>query len=52
MKDLYLGVPVRLGHQGVEKVIEIQLDPKEKEDLSKSAGAVKELMNKVEEFLA
>ena len=30
-KDIYLGVPVILGNNGVEKVIELELDPDDKE---------------------
>lgn len=51
MKNVYLGVPVRLGAKGVEKVIEIKLNADEKDQLSKSANTVKELMQKVDEFL-
>jgi malate dehydrogenase len=43
MKDVYLGVPVKLGSRGVEQVIEITLAPEEKAALEKSAGAVREL---------
>ena len=43
MKDVYLGVPVKLGARGVEQVIEINLMPEEKAALEKSAGAVREL---------
>ena len=43
MKDVYLGVPVKLGSRGVEQVIEITLTPEEKAALEKSAGAVREL---------
>jgi malate dehydrogenase len=42
---LFVGVPVRLGKEGVEEIIEIDLDDDEKEQLSKSAGAVKELVD-------
>jgi malate dehydrogenase len=52
MKDVYVGVPVKLGANGVEKIVEIQLEPQEKEDLNHSAGAVKELMHKVQGFLS
>src|SRR2546430_13243364 len=40
---LYVGVPVKLGAKGIEKIIEIKLTPEEKADLDKSAAAVKEL---------
>jgi malate dehydrogenase len=40
LKDIYFGVPVKLGRTGVEKIIEYPLDKKEKEALQKSAEAV------------
>ena len=43
MKDVYLGVPVKLGSRGVEQIVEIALTPGEKAALEKSAGAVREL---------
>jgi malate dehydrogenase len=43
MKDVYLGVPVKLGAGGVEQIIQITLTPEEKAALEKSAGAVREL---------
>jgi len=42
---LFVGVPVRLGKEGVEEIIEIDLDDSEKQQLEKSAGAVKELVD-------
>ena len=44
-KDLYAGVPVIIGKEGVEKVIEINLSDIEKKDLDNSIMAVKELWN-------
>ncbi len=44
IEGLYVGVPVKLGAKGIEQVIEIELTPKEKELLQKSADAVKELV--------
>ncbi|MFL5607532.1 MAG: malate dehydrogenase [Gemmatimonadaceae bacterium] len=44
MKDLFLGVPCKLGKNGLEKVIEVQLTPDEKAALQKSADAVREPM--------
>jgi malate dehydrogenase len=41
---LFVGVPVRLGKEGVEEIIEIDLDDDEKQQLEKSAAAVKELV--------
>lgn len=43
-KDVYLGVPVVLGKNGIEKVIELKLDPEEKKLLKESAVAVREVM--------
>ncbi len=42
--DCYLGVPVILGKNGVEKVIELELNAEEKEMLEASRGHVKEVM--------
>jgi len=44
IKDLFVGVPVKLGSRGIEKVYEIKLQPDEKTALDKSAAAVKELI--------
>lgn len=44
MKNLHLGVPVVLGEDGVEKVIDLKLDAKEMELLRESAMAVKKVM--------
>ena len=41
---LFVGVPVRLGAEGIEAIVEIELDDAEREQLSNSAGAVKELV--------
>jgi malate dehydrogenase len=45
LKDIFLGVPVVLGKNGVEKIIELQLNESEKALLDASAKAVKEVMN-------
>jgi malate dehydrogenase len=45
MKDIYLGVPVVLGKNGIERIIELQLNADEKKLLDDSAKAVKEVMN-------
>ena len=44
MKDIYLGVPVKLGKNGIEKIIELQLNADEQKLLADSAVAVKEVM--------
>ncbi|HVZ47232.1 MAG TPA: malate dehydrogenase [Gemmatimonadaceae bacterium] len=47
MKDVYLGVPVKLGRKGMEKIIEVSLTADEKAALEKSAQAVREPMGVV-----
>ena len=42
LKDMFFGVPVQLGRNGLEKIVEYKLDPEEKLALDKSAAAVKE----------
>ena len=42
--DCYLGVPVILGKNGIEKVIELALNPEEQQLLETSRGHVKEVM--------
>ena len=44
MKDIYLGVPVVLGKNGIEKIIELQLNEDEKALLAESTEAVKSVM--------
>ena len=43
--NLFVGVPVKLGVQGVEQIVEIELDQNERALLQKSADAVKELID-------
>lgn len=45
MKDIYLGVPVILGKNGIEKIIELKLNAAEKALLAESAEAVKGVMD-------
>jgi malate dehydrogenase len=47
MKDLFLGVPCKLGRRGLERVIEVQLTADERTALEKSAQAVREPMKAV-----
>ena len=42
-KDIYAGVPVVIGKNGVEKINEIELDEKEKKQFNQSVEAVKKL---------
>src|SRR3989338_1196133 len=41
IKDLYLGVPARIGKQGIEEVIEIELSENEKKQLLGSAESIR-----------
>jgi len=45
LKDIYLGVPVKLGKNGIEEIIELKLNDDEKKLLQDSAIAVKEVMD-------
>jgi malate dehydrogenase len=42
---LYVGVPAKLGKNGVEEIIQINLTPEEDAALKRSAAAVKELVD-------
>src|SRR5213080_686895 len=42
---LFVGVPVKLGAEGVEEIVEIELTDNERDELEKSAGAVRELVD-------
>jgi malate dehydrogenase len=45
VRDVFVGVPVKLGARGVEKIIEIKLTPDEDAAFKKSAAAVRELVD-------
>ena len=45
VNGLFVGVPVKLGSQGIEDIIEIKLLPEEREMLQKSVKAVQELVD-------
>jgi malate dehydrogenase len=47
VRGLYVGVPVKLGRRGVEKIIEITLTAEEQAGFQKSVGAVRELVDKL-----
>ena len=49
---LYFGVPVIIGAGGVEKVIEIDLGPREKRALEESSAHVRELVDAMDRILA
>ena len=45
LNDIYLGVPVVLGKNGIEKIIELDLNDEEKASVKGSADAVREVMS-------
>ena len=45
LKDIYLGVPVKLGKNGIEEIIELKLNDDEMKLLHSSAKSVKEVMD-------
>ena len=45
LKDIYLGVPVKLGKNGIEQIVELKLNADEKKLLADSAVSVKEVMS-------
>ena len=49
MRDIYCGVPVKLGAGGIREIVEIKLSPAELASLQKSAGDVKTNVAKLSE---
>jgi len=47
-KDIVSGVPIMIGKDGVEKVIELHLTENQKEEFSKSVASVQELIDTLE----
>jgi malate dehydrogenase len=41
---VFLGVPIKLGRKGIEKIIEVELTSDEKAALEKSADSVREMI--------
>lgn len=52
VKGLYIGVPVVIGKDGVEKIIEIELNKDEQEMFDSSVNAVKDLLAALEKVAA
>jgi malate dehydrogenase len=44
LKDIYLGVPVKLGKNGIEEIIELKLNEEEQASLHSSANSVREVL--------
>lgn len=47
LKDTVIGVPVKLGRNGIEQIIELELTAAEKAQLAASAESVKQTINKL-----
>ena len=45
LKDIFLGVPVKLGKNGIEQILEVNLNEEEMKLLKESAEAVKNVIN-------
>ncbi len=52
IRGLYVGVPVVIGAKGVERVVEIKLDPAEKKAFNASVRAVKKTVADADKILA
>ena len=52
IRGLYVGVPVVIGAKGVERVVEIKLDPAEKKAFNASVRAVKKTVADADRILA
>jgi len=47
VKDVYMGVPVILGKEGVEKIVQVKLMKEEKAHFRRSCTSVKNLIRKL-----
>lgn len=50
LKDVYLGVPVKLGANGIEEIIELKLNKEELKALEESANSVKSMLKVLDEM--
>jgi malate dehydrogenase len=50
LKDIYLGVPVKLGANGIEEIIELKLEKEEMRMLNESAESVRNTMKILDEM--
>ncbi len=50
LKDVYLGVPVKLGRHGIEEIIEVDLNKEEKKLLYDSSDSVKSVMKVLDDM--
>jgi len=50
IEGLFIGVPVKLGKNGVEEIVELSLTKEEREALATSAAGVRQVIEKLEEL--
>jgi malate dehydrogenase len=50
LKDVYCGVPCKLGRKGIERIVEIELTDQERADLHKSAAQVSGMIETVKQM--
>ncbi len=50
LKNIYMGVPVKLGKDGIEEIIELNLNAKEKKMVEDSANSVKDVMKVLDDM--
>jgi malate dehydrogenase len=50
LKNIYLGVPVKLGSEGIEEIIELNLNKDEMKMLQESAASVKKVMKVLDDM--
>lgn len=48
IRGIFMGVPVILGSRGIEKILELSLAKKEKEELARSAQAIRDLVCQID----
>ncbi|HLA37691.1 MAG TPA: malate dehydrogenase [Candidatus Brocadiales bacterium] len=51
LRDLFIGVPVKLGLRGMEEIVSLPLTPEELKALQKSAAAIRPQCEEIERFL-
>lgn len=52
LKDIYMGVPVKLGKNGIEQIIELKLNDAEMSLVNESAVAVKDVMSALDNMMS
>lgn len=50
LKDIYMGVPVKLGKNGIEGIFELKLNKSEKKELMESAESVRSVMKVLDDM--